>query len=104
MAMTFLKLALTGKIMFDEIDDFVDRWHEQPGGKSLHDYLGLTRDEYAAWVQNPDIIPQIVTARKLNRPLEDLLEAAYEDRLAARSDSGDRLASIERWLRQRGKR
>lgn len=104
MVMTFLKLALAGKVVYDEVDDFVDRWHEEPGGQSLHDYLGFTRDEYAAWVQNPDIVSQIVTARKLNRPLEQLLEAAYEDRLAARNDAGDRLASIERWLRQRGKR
>jgi hypothetical protein len=32
--------------------DLVGKWHDGAGeGKSLIEYLGLTRDEYAAWVE-----------------------------------------------------
>lgn len=101
--MTFLKLALAGKVMFDEIDDFVDEWHRDPMGVTLSEYLGFNKDEYAAWVQNPDVVPQIITARKFDRPFEAVLGDAYEQRLAARSDAADRLASIKRWLQARGR-
>ena len=37
----------------DDIDDAVERWHELPeDGKSLHEYLGMTWDEYCEWVQD----------------------------------------------------
>lgn len=101
--MNFVKKALAGKVMFDEIDDFVDKWHLDDQGKTLPEYLGLTREEYAVWVQNPDVVPQIISARKFGRPFEIVLEEAFEERLAARSDAGDRLASIKRWLKKRGK-
>lgn len=37
----------------EEIDDATDRWHQNPEGKELHEYLGMTEEEYADWVKNP---------------------------------------------------
>lgn len=42
----------------DDLDDSVDEWHNSPDdGTSLCDYLGMTRDEYGAWVKDPSAIP-----------------------------------------------
>lgn len=100
---SFIDLALRGKVMFDEIDDYVDRWHDEPNGKTLSEYLGMSNDEYAAWVSNPDVVSHIVAARKMQRPFEQLIMSAYEERLAARADAPDRVAAMKRWLESRKK-
>lgn len=100
----FIESALQGRAMSDEIDDFVDAWHDSSSKETLAEFLGMTDDEYEAWVLNPDVIPQILTARKFRRPFAEVLEGAYEERLAARSGSADRLAEMKRWLARRHKR
>lgn len=33
------------------INDIIDEWHETPGlNIALHDYLGLSREEYSQWL------------------------------------------------------
>ena len=42
-----------------DVEDAIDRWHNGPeDGSSIHEYLGWSRDEYLAWVADPDAIPQ----------------------------------------------
>jgi hypothetical protein len=33
------------------IDDLIDRWHEGGTGMELHEFLGMSQDEYRAWVE-----------------------------------------------------
>lgn len=41
-----------------EVEAAVETWHREYGcGGPLHEYLGWTWPEYAAWVSNPDKIP-----------------------------------------------
>lgn len=36
----------------DLMDDLIGRWHRgEGGGLALHEYLGLSWDEYAAWAE-----------------------------------------------------
>jgi hypothetical protein len=99
---SFVSLALAGEAMTDEIDDFIDRWHRDPRGLSLHDYLGMDRDEYALWLSSPDTLPLIITSRKFNTPLDvmanDDLQAM---RLAARADDATKIKRLQAWLRSR---
>ena len=64
---TFMDLYSGGHVVADEIDDFVDRWHEETPVAGLpvplHEFLGMTRDEYEAWVHDASVLPQIVRAR-----------------------------------------
>ena len=98
----FVSLALTGEALTDEIDDYVDQWHDNPSGLSLHDYLGMNRDEYALWLSSPDALPLIIASRKLNRPLDvianDNLQAM---RLAARADDTTKIKRLQAWLLSR---
>jgi hypothetical protein len=43
----FISLALAGVVMPDEIDDYVDRWHQSTDSLPLHEYLGMSPDEAA---------------------------------------------------------
>lgn len=36
------------------MNDMIDAWHDGAGdGLELHEYLGMTWEEYAAWVEAP---------------------------------------------------
>jgi hypothetical protein len=62
---SFVSLAMSGYATADQIDHYVDRWHSEPGNLSLHEFLGMSRDEYALWVRSPDMLGAILTSRKV---------------------------------------
>ena len=50
-----------GEIFWDEIDDYVEYWHTHDTGNSLQDFLGMTKDEFVAWVKNDNrMLPMIL--------------------------------------------
>ncbi len=55
--MTFVQAVKEGIATIDEIYDWVDRWHESPADDGpLHEYLGLSREQYGLWVQTPSTL------------------------------------------------
>ena len=69
---TFLELVLTGKAHRDDIDDFIDRWHEGEGSCSLAQFLGMSDDEYALWVEKPSALELIIQAHAEGMRLEKI--------------------------------
>jgi len=61
---TFLDRYIAGKTRREEIDDYVDAWHGNPGQMELHEFLGMSKQEYAQWLRNPDALDEIALARK----------------------------------------
>ena len=108
-APTFFDLYSRGQALPDDIDDYIDRWHErtdpQAGSLPLHEYLGLTLDEYELWVRDPDILPQVLIARRESRPLAEVVND-YVDELpvAARADVAATVRALRAWLAKRQKR
>jgi len=51
--MTFLADYWAGRATAADIDDHIDWWHDGPAldGFSLHQFLGLTWEQYAAWAE-----------------------------------------------------
>ncbi len=64
---TFAALYFEGRASADELDDFVDDWHEGGTGMPLHDFLGLSREDYARWVEQPDSLETALNERKQER-------------------------------------
>lgn len=96
---SFIALAVGGRIDPDQIDDFVDRWHETDGGGSLHDYLGLTNAEYALWLVEPDMLATIVRARAEVIPLPVMVHDILAHRRGSRSlEDVGRDERLDRWL------
>jgi hypothetical protein len=48
---------LVGEAGPEEIDDYVDIWHSSPDGLELHEFLGMSKEEYALWLRNPEVLP-----------------------------------------------
>ena len=52
---TFTEKYIAGEITDDQLDNKIDLWHTGvSGGQSLHEFLGMTWEEYKRWVLNPD--------------------------------------------------
>ncbi len=101
----FFDLYLSGDAVEDEIDDFVERWHSEMSGRAdaptLPQYLGLTSEEYAAWVEDASALPRIFIARtkgvRLNAvPREDLDELRRATRAPNPAARAELLAIIRR--------
>lgn len=39
----------------DYIDDAIDTWHNSGGNESLHEFLGMTWQEYKDWVESGQV-------------------------------------------------
>lgn len=43
----------------DELDDYVDAWHDSDSALPLHEYLGMTQEEYARVLTSSDVCRSI---------------------------------------------
>lgn len=101
--MNFIEQCLNGDVLEDEIDDFIDKWHDNDEiDVELHDYLGMSWDEYSVWATRPSILPFILSARKRGTTFDVELN---QERLAlaARADTIGEARRMEAWLKLIGK-
>ena len=102
---TFIDRCLAGSARPEDIDDWVDRWHERPGDDaSLASFLGMSDEEYAVWVEKPDSLPFILHAHRFRLPLKKVVTAAENEpiRAAARASPTARAALVA-WLKRTGR-
>ncbi len=66
--MNFIQLCLSGEVLEEDIDEFIDNWHEGKAGQyqSLHEFLGMSWEEYSIWVIKPSSLPLILSAHRKN--------------------------------------
>lgn len=53
--MTFMEMVRRKIVTWNDIDDFIDLWHKTDTGCSLHEYLGMSWEEYSLWLENPEL-------------------------------------------------
>ncbi len=104
---SFFDLYRRGEATADELDDFVGRWHRslEPAVKDLplHDYLGLTRQEYEVLLYDAEALPQVLVARESQRPLAGLMAARLRELKAAnRPEDGTTIVLLGNWLAAEG--
>lgn len=82
-----------------KIDDEIDAWHEAETDLQLHEWLGLTREEYALYVEMPASIRVILAARHQKVPLKELMGATPGTALlAARGATAAEVKDLRKWL------
>lgn len=96
----FISLALNGSVLSDEIEKYIEAWHKSDSTNEIHDYLGMTFDEYSLWVSDPDAIDLILSARHANIPLREAVNdnIRIQERIAARADEAGKLSILRRWI------
>ncbi|MFI6776669.1 hypothetical protein [Nocardia sp. NPDC050412] len=100
---TFVDAVLAGEALLEDIDDWVDRWHDadgQPQGQSmtLSSYLGMTKSEYALWVEQDDALRFVIAAHRYQTPVTDLLISRNDYALAARAQDAAAAEKVLQWL------
>jgi hypothetical protein len=100
----FIELCLTGNALIEEVDDFVDQWHEGSDKVSLRDFLGMSEPEYSLWINDPDVLPYVILSRREERAFVEVVNDNYYNstRLAARSDQGAKIRQLKEWLERHG--
>lgn len=92
-SVTFVDQWIQGEVPSEAIEDFVAAWHEGAGGESLPEFLGLSDDEYALWVEEPAFLAAILSARRHGLGLEQAVEHL---RLTSSAETAARLATLLR--------
>lgn len=52
----FYELYKEGKVIFEYVHYEIDKWNNSKSDKPLHEFLGLTEEQYARFVDNEDSI------------------------------------------------
>lgn len=100
MSESFLDRCLAGEVLPEDIDDFVDRWHDEQPNATLAQFLGMKISEYKRWAIDASVLPYILNARRTERSLREVLEAQADFKIAARSGSSADASKISRWLQE----
>lgn len=95
----FLDHYLRGEALAEDIDDYVDSWHASSGKRPLHESLGMSKEEYEIWCQDPDILPYIALARREDISIQEVLRKKVEAwKIAAHSSDAAKVSRLRRWL------
>ena len=76
-AVTFLDACVAGRAAPNQIDDWVERWHGlgPRDQRTLAEFLGMSGDEYARWVERPTTLNSILRARRKSGHVGDVKAA-----------------------------
>jgi hypothetical protein len=102
---TFIDLCLSGDVVMDEIDDFVETWHtDESIDEPIDGFLGMTEEEYALWVEQPGSLRLILAAREEGAPLYEAIERFAElEPITARAADPEAARVVLQWLRKTGR-
>lgn len=100
----FLDACMSGDVLYEEIDDYIDAWHDGDSTEELNEFLGMTEKEYSIWVENANTLKYIIDARIKDTDIEDYLEEKYGNMtMAARASSLEEAKFIRKWLERTGR-
>jgi|GEM_PF-4935274 len=80
-----------------------DEWHTSDYDCELHEFLGLTEEEYDIWFENDSFLDLIIDARELRIPIVEYLQKISEYQMAARASSPEVAQKIKEWLIKSGR-
>jgi hypothetical protein len=100
----YIDAVLAGDALWTDIDDWIRRWHAGEGAEhELHEFLGMTWDEYCVWVEQPAILRAVIAARESGKSVAEVLDEAHEYPLAARGLSSADAHRVREWLQETGR-
>jgi hypothetical protein len=101
---TFVDACLRGDALLEDVDDWIDRWHDaDDGATTLDTFLGLSADEGALFAERPESLRFIVAARRAKRSVAEVLEGRDGFALAARATDASAASGVLSWLRETGR-
>lgn len=96
---SFMDKCIEGIALVDDIDDYIDEYHDSNSELEIFDYLGMTRREYRLWVRDHDYLNLILAARIQNVSIETFLSTSNDMKMAARNLNSDDYDNLITWLK-----
>ena len=93
----FIKSCINGDALLEDIDNYIDDWHDSESDLELHEFLGMDQEEYTIWVKDPDILPIIIKAHRENKNSIELMNFQVKS-IAARSENVEKSEKLKQWL------
>jgi hypothetical protein len=100
---TFVDRSLAGFADLDDIEDEVEAWANAGGPGRVYDYLGMTRQEYGLWVEQPSALRFILFSRRFELLLEEVFTSDVREAVMARAASPDEARTVAAWLMETGR-
>jgi hypothetical protein len=100
---TYIEKVLEGTALWTDIDDYIERWHDAAGDSGIEDFLGMTKEDYGLFVEQPRSLRFILAAHESNESVVDLLETADDHAIAARGLDPADAAKVRQWLKSTGR-
>lgn len=101
---TFMDALLAGDALPQDADDWVDAWHDSGDeAGALHEYLGMSWEEYQLFVERPESLRFTLAARRAHAPLQKVLASAQATGAAARTAEAEHAESVLKWLIETGR-
>ena len=100
----FINDVINADAILDEIDDYIEKWHDSDTDCSVFEYLGMTEEEYFLWIEDNSNLKYIVRLADLCYLAgeNELLKEEYTSKLVARSSSPEEAKKIYNWLKEKG--
>ena len=102
--LAFLDLYTEGKVSAQQIDDFIDAWHESDDTEQrpLAEFLGMSEDEYSVWLASHKALPLLVAARRDGRSVAEVVQRHLADlQSAALPVDETAIYILSHWLAKR---
>src|SRR5437762_1665906 len=66
---TFIERAIAEETNFsrrllDLVDDEIDAWHQSDSTLALHEWLGMSEQDYASFVMDPTAVVRTISSRR----------------------------------------
>jgi hypothetical protein len=101
-APTFFSLYGEGRITADQIDDYIEAWHNSGDEeqRSLAEYLGMSDEEYSVWLMSHGALPSILAARRDRRALTEVIAEYFADLQSRQPSDRPAIHALSHWLRR----
>lgn len=100
---TFVSAVLAGDALLRDVDDWIDSWHDSDSPNELHEFLGMSWEEYRLWAEQPASLRFILAAHKNDLDVDAVQEVASLAAAAARSTNEPEAVQVIEWLRKTGR-
>ena len=92
----FINDCIKGVALMSEINDYIGSWHESDLDLTLHEFLGMSKKEYALFVEDEAYLGSIITAHKNQVDIVPMMREEFK--MAARSDDAGKAKQLQKWL------
>jgi hypothetical protein len=60
----FMRRCVRNAARPEDIDVYIEQWHNSGSELPLHDFLGLSWAEYRSWAADKSVLPGIIASRR----------------------------------------